>query len=128
MFSDTTIWPSASLVAKELVAAKSPRGQHCIENSIKSSIRRHSLKITGSVSLLPSPISGADFSLALRSNEAIQTSQNSSAVTRSIADFILFGWGQAEVWLTVSANAAPSASLERRLSAILLERARVAIG
>jgi len=63
---------------------------------------------------------------------AIVASVKTNGKTVSVpltADFIGFGWGQAEVTVSVLTSLAPpSTSLESKLDAILASRARAAIG
>jgi hypothetical protein len=124
--ANTAIWPSASLVAKDIAATKSTRGLQCYEAGLKNALSQSTnANLTGSVSLLPSPVSGADTSVAFR----VTLTENS--VPLVIADFVVFGWGQAEVTysgLAATTFAPPSASIERRISVILVGRARSAIG
>jgi len=131
--SSTEIFPSAGLVAKDLAAARSPRGQRCIQEALQASLRSQAQKnetFTASLSLRPAPVSGADTSVEVRVAITATVKTNGKSVSVPLtADFIGFGWGQAEVTMSVLTSfGPPPASLESRLCAILLSRARAAIG
>jgi hypothetical protein len=131
--SSTEIFPSAGLVATDLAAARSTRGQKCIQEALQDSLRSQAQKnetFTAKLSLRPAPVSGADSAVEVR--VAIVASVTTKGKTVSVpltADFIGFGWGQAEVTLSVMTTlAAPSTTLERKLCTVLVSRARAAIG
>ena len=131
--SSTEILPSAGLVAKDLAAARSARGQTCIQEALQASLHSQAQKnetFTASLSLRPAPILGADTSVEVRVAITASVKTNGRSVSVPLtADFIAFGWGQAEVTMSVLTSLAPpSASLESRLGAILVSRARAAIG
>ncbi|HEX4035226.1 MAG TPA: hypothetical protein VHX66_12360 [Solirubrobacteraceae bacterium] len=131
--SSTEIFPSAGLVAQDLAAAQSARGQKCIQQALQASLRSQAQKnetFSAKLSLRPAPVSGTDTAVEVR--VAILATVASKGKTVSVpltADFIGFGWGQAEVTLSVMTTLTPpSARLERQLGAILVRRARAAIG
>lgn len=131
--SGTEIFPSAGLVAKDLAAARSARGQRCIQEALQASLRSQAQKnetFTASLSLRPAPVSGADTTVEVRVAITATVKTNGKSVSVPLtADFIAFGWGQAEVTMSVLTSLAPpSASLESKLGAILVSRARAAIG
>jgi hypothetical protein len=132
--SSTEILASAALVAKDLAAVESQHGLACLGNELKAALSSSLPKGT-TVSLqgtrLPSVASGADGSFALRFAATLGVKQGSKTVKVTVnSDAIGFTYGQAEVELNVIATggAEPSASLERRLAALLVARAKSAAG
>ena len=82
---------------------------------------------TGSaVRLLPG-VSGADTASAIRLTIIVHYS-TTSATAALFADYVNFGYGQAEVQLVFGNRSPPSSTLESRLEALLVARARAVIG
>jgi hypothetical protein len=131
--SDTEILPSASLVAKDLASITGSRGLPCLQaqlaGQLRSSISKgETLTIHGA--RFPSVVAGSDGTFAIRFSVVVHaTSGTSTASVPLYADSIGFAYGQAEVsFSVVETGAKPSAALERRLAALLVARARAAIG
>ncbi len=131
--STTEVLPSAALVAKDLATVQSAKGIPCLQRQLGAQLQASlakgdTLKISGVP--LPAIVSGSDGSFALRFNVIVGIKQGSSTVpVRVYYDTIGFAYGQAEVGVDVLTTATvPSTSLERRLGASLLARARAALG
>lgn len=131
--STTEVLPSAALVAKDLAAVRSAKGIPCLQRQLGAQLKASlakgdTLSIHGV--LLPAIVSGSDGTFALRFNVVVGVKQAGATVpVRVYYDTIGFAYGQAEVGFDVLTTATvPSTSLERRLGASLLARARAAIG
>lgn len=131
--STTEILPSAALVAKDLAAVRSAKGIPCLQRQLGTQLKASlakgdTLSIHGV--LLPAIVTGSDGTFALRFNVVVGVKQGGSSVpVRVYYDTVGFAYGQAEVGFDVLSTATtPSISLERRLGASLLARARAAIG
>jgi hypothetical protein len=131
--SDTEILPSAALVAKDLAAITGPRGLPCLQAQLAGQLRSSLAKgetLTIHGARFPPVVSGSDAAVAIRFSVVVRaTSGTTTASVPLFADLIGFAYGQAEVGLNVvETGAKPSAALERRLAALLVARARAAIG
>jgi len=132
--SSTTILPSAALVAKDLAAVARARALPCllaeIETGLSASLAAGGRLASAHAVRLPTIVSGMSQSFALRFTVSIRVSQGGVTSTVPVyADDIGFADGQAEVSLTIDTTVSPpSASLERRLAALLVSRARAALG
>jgi hypothetical protein len=131
--SNTEILPSAALVAKDLASVRSPKGIPCLQRQLGAQLKASlakgdTIRIHGV--LLPAIVTGSDGTFALRFKVVVGIKQGRSTVpVRLYYDTIGFAYRQAEVGFDVLGTATvPSSSLERRLGASLLARARVAIG
>jgi hypothetical protein len=131
--STSEILPSAALVAKDLDAIKGAKGIPCLQaqlgTQLKASLAKgDTLAIHGAP--LPAVVTGGDGAFALRFDVEVHIKQGRASVSLPIYyDTIGFAYGQAEVGFDVlSLRTKPSATLERRLGASLLARARAAIG
>jgi hypothetical protein len=131
--SSTEILPSAALVAKDLAAVAGAKGIPCLETQLGSELRASlakgdTLQIHGG--RVPAVVSGSDGAFALRFDVVVDLKQGKTSFpVRVYYDTIGFAYGQAEVGLDVlSTSTKPSTTLERRLGAILLARARAAVG
>ena len=131
--STTEILPSAALAAKDLAAVVGPAGIPCLQRQLGGELRASlakgdTLQIHGEA--LPTVVSGSDGTFALRFDVVVDLKQgNTSFPVPVYYDTIGFAYGQAEIGLDVlSTSKKPSTTLERRLGAILLARARAAIG
>lgn len=131
--SNTEILPSAALVAKDLAAITGSRGLPCLQaqlaRQLRSSISKgETLSVHGA--RFPSVVSGSDGTFAFRFSVVVHATSGASTVSVPLyADSIGFAYGQAEVSFTVvETGGKPSAALERRLAALLVARARAAIG
>jgi hypothetical protein len=131
--SGTEILPSAALVAKDLAAVTGPHGLPCILKQLRGELVGKPPKgetVTSYASRLTPVVSGADSEFADRFTVVITVVRKTTTLILPLyVDVIGFAYGQAEISLTVEAvGAKPSMALERRLAALLLERARAAIG
>jgi hypothetical protein len=131
--SSSEILPSAALVAKDLSAVAGAKGIPCLQTQLGSELKASlakgdTLQIHGAP--LPAVVSGSDGTFALRFDVVVDLKQgNTSFPVPVYYDTIGFAYGQAEIGLDVlSTSKKPSTTLERRLGAILLARARAAIG
>jgi hypothetical protein len=131
--SDTEILPSAALVAKDLAAIGRPRALSCLVRLFGGALRATIPKadtVTTHASRLPSVVSGGDGAFAIRLTVVVHVKSATTTVNVPLyIDAVGFTYGQAEVSFTaLRAIAAPPASLERQLAALLLARAHAAIG
>jgi len=131
--SDTEILPTAALVAKDLASITGSRGLPCLQAQLASQLRSSTSKgetLTIHGARFPSVVSGSDGTFAIRFSVVVHATSGTSTLSVPLyADSIGFAYGQAEVSFTVVETAAkPSAALERRLAALLVARARAAIG
>jgi hypothetical protein len=131
--STSEILPSAALVAKDLAAVAGAKGIPCLQSQLGTQLKASlakgdTLQIHGAP--LPAVVSGSDGAFALRFDVVVKLKQGKTSVSVPVYyDTIGFAYGQAEVGFDVlSTTVKPSATLERRLGAILLARARAAIG
>ena len=131
--SSTEILPTAALVAKDFAAVTGPKGLPCLEGQIRgqldSSVPQGEM-LHISAARLPAVVSGSDGAFTFRFTVLITAQQGGGTVNVPLYyDVIGLAYGQAEIGLDVlTTHAKPSASLERRLAARLLARARTAIG
>jgi hypothetical protein len=131
--SDTSILPSASVVANDLAAERLPHALTCDQVDVGGLVRPslpHDVTATIEAARLPVALSGTDGVNAVRVTVVLRTKQGPATVSGEIyIDVVGFAYGQAEVTLNIeSAFALPSSSLETRLLTLLVERARAAIG
>ncbi len=132
--SGTEILPSTALVAKDFAAIERPRALPCLLAEIESGLRAtlpSGARLTNARAVrLPPVVSGMPDAFALRMSVDVRVTQGGATMTvRVYADDIGFADGQAEVSLTLDTTVAPPpTSLERRLAALLVTRARAALG
>ena len=132
--SSTEILPSPALVAKDFAASERPRALRCVlaevETGLRSSLPATAKLTNATAFMLPEVVTGMANSLALRCSVRVQVTEGGSTATVAVyADDIAFSDGQAEVSLVLNTTvAAPSASLERRLAAVLVARAHATLG
>ena len=130
--STTQILPTTSVVAHDLVAAERPRALACVLRlglpALRATLPKNET-VTGSVSRIASPISGTDGTLGVRLAFVLHVKQGATTISQSFYnDAIDFAYGQAEIAVLVATDSGPpSSSLERRLAALLVTRARAAI-
>lgn len=132
--SGTEILPSTALVAKDFAATERPQALRCVLAEVETGLKvglPTTDKLTKATAVkLPAIVTGMTDSLAIRCTIDVRVTQSGTTVTVPVyADDIGFSDGQAEVSLVLnSSGAAPSSSLERRLAAVLVARARSALG
>jgi hypothetical protein len=131
--SATEILPSLALVAEDFAAFERPRALTCLRSLLGGELRGEfpkTDKVNTTVARVPSVVSGVGKSFGLRFAIVVHVKQGTTTVAVAVYDDVVgFAYGQAEVTLNVQRTLAPpSASLERRLAALLLKRARTAIG
>jgi hypothetical protein len=131
--SAVEIFTSPALARQDVRASSTPRGITCVTNFYYSQFRSgasKNQKIAISESGLPSIVSGIAGATAFRLTILSSVTKGSTTLTnRIVFDFVAFTVGQVEVDLSVSgAGPEPSASLERRLTELLLARAKTAAG
>ena len=132
--SGTEILPSTALVAQDFAATERPRALPCllaeVETGLKSGLPSGARLTAASVIRLPAVATGMADSLAIRCSIRVLVKQGGTTATVAVyADDVGFADGQAEVSLVVdSTGTAPSSTLERRLAAVLVARARAALG
>jgi hypothetical protein len=132
--STAEIQRSAATVASDLRAITAPRALRCFESELSTQLRASIgskgtlLSLTGKS--VPSVVRGSDGTFAFRFTFVTAVNQGKQTVNvPAYADFVGFGWGQAEVSLSIETELAPPpAALERQLAARLVSRARAAIG
>ncbi len=131
--SGTEILPSVALVAKDFAAITGPRGLPCVLAQLRSELVGTPSKgetVTSHASPLASIVSGTDAAFADRYTVVVRVTRKTTTLILPLyVDLIGFAYGQAEVSLSVmTVGAKPSRSLDRRLAALLVARARTAIG
>jgi hypothetical protein len=131
--STTEIFPSATLVAKDLAAITGAKGVPCLESQLRTQLGSSLTKgesLTVTAARLPGPLSGSDGTFELRCTLTFLIKQGSVIVHVPVFyDVIGFAYGQAEVGLDLLTSAkAPSSALEKKLTATLLTRAHAEIG
>ena len=131
--SEAEIFPSAALVAKDLAALRRPHALICLSNQltslIRAGLRPGDALIRIHASDLPSIMSGSSDSAAIGISFAFRIKKGATTTTETgHTDSFSFSDGQAEVNLTIGSSDEPAVSLERRLAAALVARARSAIG
>lgn len=132
--SGTEILPSTALVAKDFAATERPQALRCLlaelETELKGGLPTTDKLTNATIVRLPAVATGVADSLAIRATIDVRVAQSGTTVTVPVyADEIEFTDGQAEVSLVLNtAVTAPSSSLERRLAAVLVARARAALG
>jgi hypothetical protein len=123
--SETEIFPSAALAARDLTAANRPRGWSCLLAAWRAAIAPAftGQTVTDQVAPLRGSF-GSDVPFAVRMTFQVRP-KTSTATPHTVAvdDSFTFDDGQAEVGLDVTqSDGTPSASLEQRLIAVLLAR------
>jgi hypothetical protein len=131
--SGTEILASTALVAKDFAAVTGPRGLPCLLAELRSELVGKPPKdetVKSYASHLGPVVSGADDAFADRFTVTITMTHRTTALILPLyVDLIGFTYGQAEVSLSIETiGFKPSAALERRLAAVLVARARSAIG
>ncbi len=131
--SGTEILPSPSLVAKDFAAITGSRGLPCLLSELRRELvgtPRKGETVTSYASRLSTPVSGADGAFADRFHVIVHVARATTTLILPLyVDLVGFTYGQAEVSLSVeTVGSKPSRSLERLLAALLLSRARTAIG
>ena len=132
--SGTEILPSTTLVAADFAATERPRALPCVlaevETGLKAGLPAGAKLTNASAIRLPAVVSGMADSLAIRCAIRVHVKQGGTTATVAVyADDIGFADGQAEVSLVLdTTGTAPPASLERRLAAVLVARARATLG
>ena len=131
--SGTEILPSAALVAKDFAAVTGPRGLPCLLADLRTELVGTPPKdetVKSYASDLRPVVSGADGAFADRFSVIITvTHKTATLILPLYVDLVGFTYGQAEVSLSIEAvGSKPPTALEHRLAALLLARARTAIG
>ena len=131
--SGNEILPSASLVAKDLAASERPHALSCMLTSYGAQLRASLSRgdtVTGSVARLPYAVSGSTATFAVRLTFSVRVTNGKATVTVPFyADVIGLAYGPAEFSVNItSTNVTPSKPLELRLAALLVARAKTAIG
>ena len=132
--SGAEILPSTALVAKDFAASERPQALRCVLAEVETGLRAGlpaTAKLTSASAFrLPAVVTGMADSLALRCSIRVRVTQGGITTTVPVyADDIAFSDGQAEISLVLNTTVtAPSASLERRLAAVLVARARAVLG
>jgi hypothetical protein len=131
--SGTEILPSTALVAEDFNAITGPHGLPCLLKQLRQELVGKPPKgetVSSHAGRLAAIVSGADHAFADRFTVIVTVTRKTTTLILPLyVDLIGFTLGQAEVSLTVEAvGAKPSASLERRLAAVLVARARASIG
>jgi hypothetical protein len=131
--SGTEILPSAALVAKDFAAVTGPRGLPCLLADLRTELVGTPPKdetVKSYASHLRPVVSGADGAFADRFSVIITVTQKTATLILPLyVDLVGFTYGQAEVSLSIEAvGSKPPTALEHRLAALLLARARTAIG
>ena len=101
-----------------------------VETGLKAGLPASDKLTNASAIRLPAVVTGMADSLAIRCSVRVRVTQGGTTATVAVyADDIGFADGQAEVSLVLdTTGTAPSASLERRLAAVLVARARATLG
>ena len=133
MRSQTQIFPSASVVDHDLAAGRRPRALTCLAGYAESASRQavpKDVTVTTHAAWLPTEVSGTDGVSGVRVTVVLHETQGTTTENLPVyIDAIGFAYGQAEVSLSVtSTSTVPSTSLESRLEALLVARAKVSIG
>jgi hypothetical protein len=131
--SEVEIAPTVASAKKDLASIVGSRGLPCLQNQLTAELRAgaskgETLSVHGAI--IPSGLSGSDGSFAVRLTITVHVTKGKTVVSEPIyGDEIGFLYGQAEVSLNdVEINGQPSLSLLHRLAAVLLSRARTAVG
>jgi hypothetical protein len=131
--SSVEILPSAALVAKDFAAIERPKTLRCLVSEVSSAFRSALPKSeslnSGGATRLASIVSGTGPSFDIRLTFAVSVHKGTSTVRVPIyVDQIGFAEGQAEITLELQmVPTKPSTSLEQRLAAALVTRARAAV-
>ena len=133
-YSATEILPSTALVAKDLAAIERPRSLQCLLAEVETGLRSSlpvAAKLSGArATRMPSVLTGIAGSFAMRFSVTVRVAAGGASSTVAVyVDDIGFAHGQAEISLAIDTTVtAPSSSLERRLAAVLVARARAELG
>jgi hypothetical protein len=120
------VFPSAKAAARDLAALSSRHGTACEGTAITQGIRATNGQVGLRVERAligggPLPLSEPSGSLRVRFD--VQIVRNETGYTYQ-ADVLVFRVGAAEVQLIAAGNGGPSPADERRLSVLLVHRAR----
>jgi hypothetical protein len=131
--SSTAILPTAALVAKDFAALARPQALTCVLDQLGASLRASLPKAdraTSTVARIPSVVPGVAESAAIRLEIVVAVPKGTRTVKVPIySDVIGFAYGQAEISMNIQQTVdPPTGSFERQLAALLLTRARAAIG
>jgi hypothetical protein len=132
--SEVEVMPSAALVTKDLAAVTSARGLSCFNSQAVATFTAGGLPkhetVTARSTLLSLPAIGSLHPFGVRTISFLHTSSGGTEVTVPLyADEIGVGDGQLELVVTdVPLQGIPSSALEDRLLALLVARARAAVG
>jgi hypothetical protein len=131
--SSTEILPTTALVAQDFAALERPQALTCVLDLLGASLRASLPKTdraTSTVTRIASVVPSIAESAAIRLKIVVAVPKGKSTVDVPIySDVIGFAYGQAEISLNIQQTLVPpSASLEHQLAALLLSRARAAIG
>ncbi|MGD1049508.1 MAG: hypothetical protein ABR947_00370 [Solirubrobacteraceae bacterium] len=131
--SGTEILPSTALVATDFAAITGNHGLPCLLRQLRSELVGTPPKdetVKSFASRLSPVVAGVAQAFAYRFKVVItQTKSTTTLILPIYVDVIGFAYGQAEVSLSVMVvGAKPSTALDRRLAALLVARARQAVG
>jgi len=133
VITDTEIFPSAAVAARDLAAAAGKRGQGCALTFGRAAVTPpKGTRITATLTSIASHDRGTGASIAVRLTLTEVPTSKGGPASRVVAtqDELSFVRGQAEISfdLGTSSAAPPSAALERRLASLLVARARSVLG
>ena len=131
--SGTEILPSTALVATDFAAITGKRGLPCLLRQLRGELVGTPPKdetVKSYASRRPPVVKGIAQAFAYRFTVLVtQTKSTTTLILPIYVDVIGFAYGQVEVSLSVMVvGAKPSAALERRLAALLVARAKTAVG
>ncbi len=130
--SKTAILPSAAVAAANVAAGARRHALTCLGTYAGKELLAElpaGSTVTTMVAFLPTVVPGADGVAAARVAAVLHEKQGTTTASAPLyADLIEFAYGQADVTLGVASKSMPSRSLEARLLALLVTRARAAIG
>jgi len=131
--SETEIFPSAALAARDIASAAGALGRACALAFGRATLSPpKGTKIIDTLTPIASRVSGTGAAIAVRL-ALIQVPTSTGGPARTVIatqDEFSFVRGQAEIGLDVgtASGAAPSASLERRLASLVAARLRSVMG
>jgi hypothetical protein len=131
--SGTEILPSPALVATDFAAITGTHGLPCLLRQLRGELVGKPPKdetVKSFASSRPPVVAGMAKAFAYRFTVIVtQTKRTTTLILPIYVDLIGFAYGQVEVSLSVEAvGSKPPVALERRLAALLVARARTAIG
>ena len=131
--SGTEILPSTALVATDFAAITGKHGLPCLLRQLRGELVGTPPKdetVKSFASRRPPVVEGIAQAFAYRFTVIVtQTKSTTTLILPIYVDVIGFVYGQAEVSLSVMAvGAKPPIALERRLAALLVSRAKTAVG